>query len=233
MKLIWKSTKQILNKSKFVVTIWLNKQHCPNYPHNKCQNNVLCRNYCRKSSRNLKDKSADKRKHRQSQKMNSVVLILSSSSRQQQFSSSVQFNSTSSTLQLHRQNSAVNNIYEIDGEVSGGEYEYCPWTDWPAEPWNRKMSNSKKMVNFEPWSIQLLCSPPKYNQDNISKKDIKLLCPSLAQKQTTGPRMHCCKTPQSLSFILHSCDGRIIRILNFPTGEFTRKAFLCRTNNSF
>ncbi|TDH05128.1 hypothetical protein EPR50_G00140280 [Perca flavescens] len=45
---------------------------------------------------------------------------------QQQFNSSVLFNSTSSTLHLHSQGSAVENIYQIDGGGDGGEYEYCP-----------------------------------------------------------------------------------------------------------
>ncbi|XP_060911773.1 hepatitis A virus cellular receptor 1 isoform X2 [Labrus mixtus] len=40
----------------------------------------------------------------------------------QQVSSTVEFNQTSSTLQLHRRGSAVENIYQLDG----GEYEYCP-----------------------------------------------------------------------------------------------------------
>lgn len=38
--------------------------------------------------------------------------------------SSVRFNSTSSTLQLHAQSAAVDNIYQMDGE--GGVYENCP-----------------------------------------------------------------------------------------------------------
>ncbi|KAM6983559.1 uncharacterized protein LKV04_011509 isoform 2-T2 [Tautogolabrus adspersus] len=41
---------------------------------------------------------------------------------QQQVSSTVRFSLTSSTLQLHRRGSAVENIYQLDG----GEYEYCP-----------------------------------------------------------------------------------------------------------
>uniref|UniRef100_UPI0037E83DE8 hepatitis A virus cellular receptor 1 homolog isoform X2 n=1 Tax=Semicossyphus pulcher TaxID=241346 RepID=UPI0037E83DE8 len=44
---------------------------------------------------------------------------------QQQTDSPVVFSSTSSTLQLHRRESAVDNIYQIDGG-DGGEYEYCP-----------------------------------------------------------------------------------------------------------
>ncbi|XP_020488899.2 hepatitis A virus cellular receptor 1 isoform X1 [Labrus bergylta] len=40
----------------------------------------------------------------------------------QQVSSTVEFNQSSSTLQLHRRGSAVENIYQLDG----GEYEYCP-----------------------------------------------------------------------------------------------------------
>ncbi|XP_034540426.1 hepatitis A virus cellular receptor 1 homolog isoform X5 [Notolabrus celidotus] len=41
---------------------------------------------------------------------------------QQQVSSSARFSLTPSTLQLHRRESVVENIYQIDG----GEYEYCP-----------------------------------------------------------------------------------------------------------
>ncbi|XP_051250803.1 T-cell immunoglobulin and mucin domain-containing protein 4-like isoform X2 [Dicentrarchus labrax] len=47
--------------------------------------------------------------------------------RQQQVHRSVQFSSTSSSLELHRR-SAVENIYNIDTDRGGdgGEYEYCP-----------------------------------------------------------------------------------------------------------
>ncbi|KAK5598363.1 hypothetical protein CRENBAI_013480 [Crenichthys baileyi] len=38
----------------------------------------------------------------------------------------VHFNSTSSTLHLHHRGSVVENIYQIDGGVEGGEYEFCP-----------------------------------------------------------------------------------------------------------
>ncbi|KAM3601689.1 uncharacterized protein V6R79_016862 [Siganus canaliculatus] len=38
----------------------------------------------------------------------------------------VQFSSTSSSLHLHSRSSAVENIYQIDGGVDEGEYEYCP-----------------------------------------------------------------------------------------------------------
>ncbi|MEQ2207148.1 hypothetical protein XENOCAPTIV_007943 [Xenoophorus captivus] len=38
----------------------------------------------------------------------------------------VLFNSTSSTLQLHHRGSVVENIYQIDGGVEGGDYEFCP-----------------------------------------------------------------------------------------------------------
>ncbi|XP_035508509.1 T-cell immunoglobulin and mucin domain-containing protein 4-like [Morone saxatilis] len=46
---------------------------------------------------------------------------------QQQVHSTVQFSSTSSSLELHRR-SVVENIYNIDadGGGDGGEYEYCP-----------------------------------------------------------------------------------------------------------
>ncbi|XP_030294295.1 hepatitis A virus cellular receptor 1 homolog isoform X2 [Sparus aurata] len=45
---------------------------------------------------------------------------------QQQVNSWAQFTSTSSSLHLHRQSSAVENVYQIDGGGDGGEYEYCP-----------------------------------------------------------------------------------------------------------
>ncbi|KAF3705470.1 Hepatitis A virus cellular receptor 1 -like protein [Channa argus] len=45
---------------------------------------------------------------------------------QQHSNGTVRFNSTSSTLQLHNRNLAVENIYQIDGGGDGGEYEYCP-----------------------------------------------------------------------------------------------------------
>lgn len=44
-----------------------------------------------------------------------------------QGNSTVQFNSTSSTLHLQSRGSAVENIYQIDGGTSSSEYEYCPW----------------------------------------------------------------------------------------------------------
>ncbi|XP_073334955.1 hepatitis A virus cellular receptor 1 homolog isoform X2 [Pagrus major] len=46
--------------------------------------------------------------------------------RQQQGNSWAQFTSTSSSLHLHRQSSTVENVYQIEGGVDGGEYEYCP-----------------------------------------------------------------------------------------------------------
>ncbi|KAM9348485.1 uncharacterized protein ABDE67_010520 [Symphorus nematophorus] len=45
---------------------------------------------------------------------------------QQQVQSSHQFSSTSSTLQLHRRGSAVENVYQIDEGEDRGEYEFCP-----------------------------------------------------------------------------------------------------------
>ncbi|XP_005461839.1 hepatitis A virus cellular receptor 1 homolog [Oreochromis niloticus] len=44
---------------------------------------------------------------------------------QRQISGSVRFNHTSSTLQLHAQPAAVDNIYQMDGG-EGGVYENCP-----------------------------------------------------------------------------------------------------------
>ncbi|XP_030010139.1 hepatitis A virus cellular receptor 1 homolog isoform X2 [Sphaeramia orbicularis] len=48
--------------------------------------------------------------------------ILKKISQQQQVNTTVQFSATTSALQLRRQSSAVENIYQIDG----GEYESCP-----------------------------------------------------------------------------------------------------------
>ncbi|KAM8741144.1 uncharacterized protein AB9X84_018634 isoform 3-T3 [Acanthopagrus schlegelii] len=52
--------------------------------------------------------------------------LLHKTPRQQQGNSWAQFNSTSSSLHLHRSSSAVENVYQIDGGADGGEYEYCP-----------------------------------------------------------------------------------------------------------
>ncbi|XP_067465148.1 T-cell immunoglobulin and mucin domain-containing protein 4-like isoform X2 [Thunnus thynnus] len=61
-----------------------------------------------------------------------IIIIARRSNRlkipqQQQVFSSVQFRSTSTTLQLQSRGSAVENIYQIDGDGDGsGDYELCP-----------------------------------------------------------------------------------------------------------
>ncbi|XP_036975040.1 uncharacterized protein LOC119031032 isoform X1 [Acanthopagrus latus] len=52
--------------------------------------------------------------------------LLHKTPRQQQGNSWAWFNSTSSSLHIHRSSSAVENVYQIDGGGDGGEYEYCP-----------------------------------------------------------------------------------------------------------